>query len=48
VTHDGIKAALRSIHRSLLALVDEPALRLTTGTFCVNTPDPAHPTAWTL
>jgi hypothetical protein len=42
VTH-GIKAALRNIHRSLPALADEPALRLTTGTFCVYTPDPGSP-----
>jgi tetratricopeptide (TPR) repeat protein/nucleoside-triphosphatase THEP1 len=47
VTH-GIKAALRSIHRSLPALADELARRVTTGTFCVYTPDPAHPTDWAL
>jgi hypothetical protein len=47
VTH-GIKAALRNIHSSLPALADELALRLTTGRFCVYTPDPAHPTAWTV
>ena len=44
VTH-AINAALRSIRRSLPALADELALRLTTGTFCVYT-DPAHPTDW--
>ena len=47
VTH-AISAALRNIRRSLPALANELALRLTTGTFCVYTPDPAHPTAWTL
>ena len=47
VTH-GITAALRNIHRSLPALADELALRLTTGTFCVYTPDLAHPTDWPL
>ena len=47
VTH-GIKAALRSLRRKLPALADELARRLTTGTFCVYTPDPAHPTDWTL
>ena len=45
VTH-AINAALRKIRRSLPALADELALRLTTGTFCVYTPDPAHPTDW--
>ena len=45
VTH-AITAALRKIRRSLPALADELALRLTTGTFCVYTPDPAHPTDW--
>ncbi len=45
VTH-AINAALRSIRRSLPALADDLALRLTTGTFCVYTPDPAHPTDW--
>jgi hypothetical protein len=43
VTH-AINAALRRIRRSLPALADELALRLRTGTFCVYTPDPAHPT----
>jgi len=47
VTH-AINAALRNIRRSLPALADELALRLTTGTFCGYTPDPAHPTDWTL
>ncbi len=47
VTH-AITAALRNIRRSLPVLADELALRLTTGTFCVYTPDPAHPTDWTL
>ena len=47
VTH-AISAALRNIRRSLPALANELALRLTTGTFCVYTPDPAHPTVWTL
>jgi tetratricopeptide (TPR) repeat protein len=47
VTH-AINAALRRIRRSLPALADELALRLKTGTFCVYTPDPAHPTHWTL
>ena len=47
VTH-AINAALRNIRRSLPALANELALRLTTGTFCVYTPDPAHPTDWTL
>ena len=38
-------AALRNIHGSLPALADELAhLRVKTGTFCVYTPDPAHPT----
>jgi tetratricopeptide (TPR) repeat protein/nucleoside-triphosphatase THEP1 len=45
VTH-AINAALRSIRRSLPALADDLALRLTTGTFCVYKPDPAHPTDW--
>ena len=45
VTH-AINAALRRIRRSLPALADELALRLRTGTFCVYTPDPAHPTDW--
>jgi tetratricopeptide (TPR) repeat protein len=45
VTH-AINAALRKIGRSLPALADELALRLRTGTFCVYTPDPAHPTDW--
>jgi tetratricopeptide (TPR) repeat protein len=45
VTH-AINAALRKIRRSLPALADELALRLKTGTFCVYTPDPAHPTNW--
>jgi tetratricopeptide (TPR) repeat protein len=47
VTH-GIKAALRSLRRKLPALADELGRRVTTGTFCVYTPDPAHPTDWTL
>jgi non-specific serine/threonine protein kinase len=47
VTH-GIKTALRSLRRSLPALADELARRVTTGTFCVYKPDPAHPTDWTL
>ncbi len=47
VTH-AINAALRNIRRILPALADELALRLTTGTFCGYTPDPAHPTDWTL
>ena len=47
VTH-GITAALRNIRRSLPALADELGRRVTTGTFCVYTPDPAHPTDWTL
>ena len=47
VTH-AIKAALRNIRGSLAALADELALRLKTGTFCVYTPDPAHPPDWTL
>jgi tetratricopeptide (TPR) repeat protein len=47
VTH-AINAAIRNIRRSLPALADELALRLTTGTFCVYTADPAHPTDWTL
>jgi tetratricopeptide (TPR) repeat protein len=45
VTH-AINAALRKIRRSLPALADELSLRLKTGTFCVYTPDPAHPTDW--
>lgn len=45
VTH-AINAALRGIRRSLPALADDLALRLTTGTFCVYTPDPNHPTDW--
>jgi tetratricopeptide (TPR) repeat protein len=45
VTH-AINAALRKIRRSLPALADDLALRLKTGTFCVYTPDPAHPTNW--
>jgi tetratricopeptide (TPR) repeat protein len=47
VTH-GIKAALRSLRPKLPALADELGRRVTTGTFCVYTPDPAHPTDWTL
>ena len=47
VTH-AINAALRRFRRSLPALADELALRLTTGTFCVYRPDPAHPTDWTV
>jgi hypothetical protein len=46
VTH-AIKAALRKIRRSSPALADEPARRVTTGSFKVYTPDPVHPTDWT-
>ena len=42
----GIRVALKRIHRGLPALAGELRLRIKTGMYCSYVPDQAHPTDW--